>query len=58
MVGGIGAWWPGRREEDIPMSEIEARYTRNFFRKKVSERGAVSTTCGTAQRDAKLEQDW
>ena len=20
MVGGIGAWWPGRREEDRPMS--------------------------------------
>ena len=31
MIGGIGVWWPGRAKEDLPGTEVEARYTRSQF---------------------------
>ena len=57
MVGGIGAWWPDRKEEDIPRSEAETRFTKNGSRKKAFAYGASSTTSETARRDVKWQQD-
>ena len=31
MIGGIGVWWPARKEEVLPETEVEERYTRSSF---------------------------
>ena len=31
MVGGIGVWWPRRKQSVLPETEVEAKYTRSCF---------------------------
>ena len=31
MIGGIGVWWPGRKETTIPQTEAERKFSRTTF---------------------------